>query len=113
MTLGISTIDPSDGSNYTGGAAWTAGMPLLPSNAGLAGYDGAIGENSFGGMSYEQAMQWTPAPLTQRIDALRAGAGRTFEGLGASDSFNPVFWWLGAAALAYYFFVVRAEPQYR
>lgn len=113
MTLGIQTIDPSEGTNYTGGAAWTQGMPLLPSNAGLVGYDGAIGENSFGGMSYEQAMNYSPAPMTQRINALQAGAGQTFEGLGASESFNPMWMWLGAAALAYYFFVVRSEQQYR
>lgn len=112
MSLGISVIDPSEGTNYTGGASWTAGMPLLPSNAGLVGYDGVVGENSFGGMTYEQAMQWAPAPMTQRIDALRAGAGRSFEGLGASESFNPVFVWIGVAAAAYWLFF-RQEPSYR
>jgi hypothetical protein len=29
-------IDPSEGADYTGGSNWTAGMPLVLSNAGLA-----------------------------------------------------------------------------
>lgn len=37
-------LDPSAGANYSGGSSWTGGMPLTPSNAGLAGctgcYDG-------------------------------------------------------------------------
>jgi hypothetical protein len=30
-------IDPSGGALYSGGSSWTGGMPLTPSNAGLAG----------------------------------------------------------------------------
>ncbi len=30
-------LDPSAGANYSGGSSWTGGMPLTPSNAGLAG----------------------------------------------------------------------------
>jgi len=30
-------IDPSMGANYSGGSSWTGGIPLTPSNAGLAG----------------------------------------------------------------------------
>lgn len=107
-----STIDPSEGANYSGGASYSPGLPLLPSNAGLAGYRGGLRESSFGAMTYEEAMRYSPAPMTQRINALQAGAGRSFEGLGASGSFNPMFWYLGAAALAYYWFIARREPSF-
>jgi hypothetical protein len=32
-------IDPSGGANYSGGSSWTGGIPLISSNAGLAGLD--------------------------------------------------------------------------
>lgn len=78
------TMDPSGGANYSGGSSYTAGMPLTSSNAGLAGHDGSGFRNvNFGSMSYGEAMNWNPASMTQRIGALKAGAGRTFEGLDA------------------------------
>jgi hypothetical protein len=38
-------IDPSGGANYSGGSSWTGGIPLISSNAGLAGLD-AMGNRS-------------------------------------------------------------------
>jgi hypothetical protein len=108
----IRTIDPSDGVNYSGGSSYTPGMPLLGSNAGLAGYGGAVREASFGSMTYEEAMNYTPAPLTQRIDALRAGAGRQFAGLEASQSLNPL-WYLLAAGALFWIFSGIGERSYR
>lgn len=108
----IRTIDPSDGANYSGGASYSPGMPLLASNAGLAGYGGAMREASFGSMTYEEAMNYTPAPLTQRINALQAGAGRTFEGLGAAQSMNPLWYLLAAGALLWIFSGI-GERSYR
>lgn len=108
----VRTVDPSDGANYSGGSSYTPGMPLLPSNAGLAGYGGGLREASFGAMTYEEAMDYAPAPLTQRIDALRAGAGRQFEGLGASQSLNPL-WYLLAAGALLWIFSGLGERSYR
>jgi hypothetical protein len=93
------TMDPSGGANYSGGSSYTAGMPLTSSNAGLAGHDGSGFRNvNFGSMSYGEAMNWNPASMTQRIDALKAGAGRTFEGMGEASTMNPMWYYLGAAA---------------
>jgi hypothetical protein len=39
-------IDPSGGANYTGGSDYSPGMPLIVSNAGLAGLD-RMGDNLF------------------------------------------------------------------
>ncbi len=39
VMLRRNVVDPSGGANYSGGSSWTGGMPLLPSNAGLAGLD--------------------------------------------------------------------------
>lgn len=36
-------IDPSEGGNYGGGSSWEPGIPLTPSNAGLAGCGPACG----------------------------------------------------------------------
>ena len=33
----VNVLDPTEGANYTGGSDWTPGMPLVMSNAGLAG----------------------------------------------------------------------------
>jgi len=108
----VRTIDPSGGANYSGGSSYEPGMPLLSSNAGLAGYGGTVREASFGAMSYEEAMNYNPAPLTQRIDALRAGAGRTFAGLEASQSLNPMWYLLAAGALLWIFSGI-GERSYR
>jgi len=35
----VNVLDPTEGANYTGGSDWTPGMPLVMSNAGLAGLD--------------------------------------------------------------------------
>lgn len=98
------TDDPSGGANYSGGSDWVPGMPLTSSNAGLA----STRDVPFGAMSYYQAMDWTPSPMTEKISALRAGAGRAFEGmhgdLGESQSFNPVWLALGVVGVAWWFF---------
>ncbi len=44
VLLRRNVVDPSGGANYSGGSSWTGGMPLLPSNAGLAGLD-AMSDN--------------------------------------------------------------------
>jgi hypothetical protein len=112
------TIDPSDGGNYSGGSSYSPGLPLLPSNAGLAGYGGNIRNIDYGVSTYGEAMNWTPAPLTQRIDALKAGAGRSFEGLGAlgalgnAATMNPLWYVLAAGTLAYLFFRPKEARYY-
>ncbi len=106
------SIDPSNGVNYAGGSSYTPGLPLLPSNAGLVGYQGGLRDIAFGDMSYREAMDWSPSPMTERISALRAGAGRTFEGLGAAESMNPMWYFLAAGALAWVLLGRRREPSW-
>lgn len=71
----ISTgFDPSDGANYAGGSSYTPGLQLIASSNGLAGVAGSptkFRNVDVGAMSYEQAMQWSPSPLKERLGALR------------------------------------------
>ena len=39
MTSRVNVVAPADGQNYSGGSTFAPGMPLLPSNAGLADAD--------------------------------------------------------------------------
>lgn len=82
------SVDPSDGVNYSGGSSYSPGLPLLPSNAGLAGHSGGIREASFGAMTYGEAMNWSPAPLTKRISAQKAGEGRRYIRAGVLGAYD-------------------------
>ena len=104
------SIDPSDGVNYSGGSSYSPGLPLLPSNAGLAGHSGGMREASFGALTYGEAMNWSPAPLTKRVSAQRAGEGRRFvragDPLGAYDigaMFKSPLYWAAVAGAAWWF----------
>jgi len=90
-------IDASAGANYSGGSSWAEHLPLLPSNAGLAGLSGEIppyyatsgvidasaGANYSGGSSWAPHLPLLPsnaglAGLDELSDStlkMRAGAG--------------------------------------
>lgn len=53
------TFDPSDGANMQGGVA------------NLAAVKGTTREVKFGGMSYEEAMNYSPSPLADKIGSYR------------------------------------------
>lgn len=105
------TIDASDGVNYSGGSSYVPGLPLLPSNAGLVGYHGTVREASFGAMTYEEAMNYSPAPMTQRISALKAGAGRTLEGPGDSEGVSMLWIYLAMAGAAWLLFFRKPPAE--
>jgi hypothetical protein len=69
------TIDPSHGVNAMGGSSYTPGLPLLPSNAGLAGTGlSNIADVRAGALTYYEAMGYTPPvsqtpiPLTKALE---------------------------------------------
>jgi hypothetical protein len=83
-------LDASAGANYSGGSSYAPGLPLLPSNAGLAGYwgddqdlvnaysrlnviDASSGANYSGGSSYAPGLPLLPsnAGLADADDDLR------------------------------------------
>jgi hypothetical protein len=89
-------IDPSEGVNYQGGSSYSPSLPLLPSNAGLAGaVYGPIKDVRAGALSYGEAMDWTPAALTKNVQ---------LSGLGAAETGSNVWYWIAAAGLAYWFY---------
>jgi hypothetical protein len=107
------TMDPTGGANYSGGSSYSAGMPLTASNAGLAGQR----DIAAGAMSYEEAMDWTPSPLTQRISALKAGNNMMegLDGLSATQSLNPMWYWLAYAGAAWWLwskYQERRQPSW-
>jgi hypothetical protein len=57
----VNVLDPTEGANYTGGSDWTPGMPLVMSNAGLAGLD-AVSDDAL------------RKAATRMVGAVRAGS---------------------------------------
>lgn len=91
-------VDYSDGGNYSGGSSFTDGLPLLPSNAGLADLnqmfdsygssmssaeDGRIGQESATGQEY--ARQIAPGVETRR-NVLDYSEGANYSG---GSSWHP------------------------
>jgi hypothetical protein len=52
------------------------------------------------GLSYDEAMNYAPTALTRPVN---------LDGMGEASSLNPVFYVLGAAALAYIFFMKKEQ----
>ena len=60
------TIDPSQGVNMMGGSSYTPGLPLLPSNAGLAGTGlSNVRDVPVGALTWYEAMNYVP-PVGQK-----------------------------------------------
>jgi hypothetical protein len=57
----VNVLDPTEGANYTGGSDWSPGMPLVMSNAGLAGLD-AVSDDAL------------RKAATRMVGAVRAGS---------------------------------------
>lgn len=99
------SIDPSNGVNYVGGSSYSQYLPLTPSNAGLVGLHGAVRNVNAGAMSYGEAMNWSPAPMTQPLP-------NPFAGLEATESPTPILYWLAAGALAWWLFWPKERRGY-
>lgn len=97
------SIDPSNGVNYVGGSSYSQYLPITPSNAGLVGLHGNVRNVNAGALSYEEAMNWSPTPMTNPFPNPLAG-------LGESQSINPLFYWLAAGALAW--FMLRPKERW-
>lgn len=65
-------LDPSDGGNYNGGSSYSDELPLLPSNAGLAGTGLSRARSiNAGAMSVADALRWSPSPLAEQYAAMQ------------------------------------------
>ncbi len=84
-------LDASGGANYMGGSTYAAGLPLLPSNAGLAAIPSVLppkrnvidpsgGANYSGGSSWTGGMPLTPSNAGLAASIIAGGYGR--DGLG-------------------------------
>ncbi len=64
------TIDPSHGVNMMGGSSYTPGLPLLASNAGLAGTGlSNVRDVNAGALTWYEAMDYVP-PTNKKPTAL-------------------------------------------
>ncbi len=92
-------VDPSHGVNAMGGSSYTAGMPLLPSNAGLTGGLSGARDVDAGSLSWAQALNWAPTPGTAPIplkDVLSAAPddGLDWKTIAMVLGAAAVTWWL-------------------